>query len=149
VTFTRPALAVLLLTAGCGSGPPPAARVTLALPPLEGTAWRAEDIDGAAVGERAESTLAFDTQGKVAGRGACNRYFGTYEQAAETVTIRPAGLTRMACPPAIMDQEQKFLAALEAVKKGRREDGALLLMDGDGRVRVRLTAIPRRQAASH
>jgi heat shock protein HslJ len=47
-------------------------------------------------------------------------------------------MTRMACPSVVMDQETKFLAALEAVRKARREGDTLMLLDGDGRVRMRL-----------
>ena len=56
------------------------------------------------------------------------------------------GSTRMACPPDVMDQEGKFLSALEAVKMARREGDKLLLLDGGGRVRMRLTAVPRPSA---
>lgn len=49
----------------------------------------------------------------------------------------------MACPPAVMDQESRFLAALGAVTAFRAEGGKLLLLDQGGRVRVRLAALPR------
>ena len=143
----RAALAALLLAAGCVS-PSTMAPVVFVLPPLEGTAWLAEDIDGAGIVDRILSTLAFAANRRIDGRAACNRYFGTFEQSGEMVQIRPAGLTRMACPPAVMDQERKFLVALEAVKRGRREGDTLVLLDGDGRVRMRLTAIPR-QSVRH
>ncbi len=49
----------------------------------------------------------------------------------------------MACPPAVMDQESRFLAALGAATAFRAEGGKLLLIDQGGRVRVRLAALPR------
>jgi heat shock protein HslJ len=55
---------------------------------LEGTSWLAEDIDGAAVVDRVQATLIFDAGQKVAGRAACNRYFGTYRQAGDTLISR-------------------------------------------------------------
>ena len=55
----------------------------------------------------------------------------------------------MACPPAVMDQETRFLAALEAVRKAQREGDKLMLLDGDGRVRIRLTPISRLSAEAH
>jgi len=143
----RTVLAAFLLAAGCASASS-GASVAFLLPPLEGTTWRAEDIDGARSSDRTPSTVAFEANRRIEGRAACNRYFGTFEQSGETVRIRPAGLTRMACPPAVMDQERQFLVALEAVKRGRREGETLELLDGDGRVRIRLTAIPR-QSARH
>ena len=138
----RIALAAMLLAAGCASVPPPAS-TSVALDLLEGTAWQAEEVEGTGVLDRVPSTLAFDAGQKISGRAGCNHYFGTYEQAGDAVTIKPAGSTRMACPPDVMDQEGKFLSALGAAKTARRQDGRLLLLDGDGRVRMRLTSIAR------
>ena len=139
------ALVALLLATGCASAAamaPPA----FSLPPLEGTAWRAEDIDGAGMIDRVTPTLTFGANRRIDGQAGCNRYFGTFEQSGETVQIRPAGLTRMACPPAVMDLERKFLTVLESVKGGRRDGDTLVLLDGAGRARMRLTAIPRQSA---
>ena len=141
----RAALVALLLATGCASASA-MAPVDFVLPPLEGTAWLSEDIDGAGVLDRVPSTLAFEANRKVGGRAACNRYFGTFVQSGETVQIRLAGLTRLACPPEVMDEERKFLMVLEALKRGRRDGDTLVLLDGDGRVRMRLTAIPRQSA---
>jgi len=52
----------------------------------------------------------------------------------------------MACPPAVMGQEDRFLAALSAVRKARREGDTLLLLDESGRVLMRLTLISRQSA---
>ena len=143
--MARTLCAVALLAVGCAAaGPAPPTGVTLA--PLEGTAWLAEDIDGRGVVDRVQSTLAFDAGQKVAGRAACNRYFGIFQQSGDAVEIKPGGTTRMACPPAVMDQEDRFLAALSAVRKARREGDKLLLLDENGRVRMRLTLISRQSA---
>ncbi len=45
----------------------------------------------------------------------------------------------MACPPVVMDQETKFLTALGAVRKARREGDTLMLLDDDGRVRMQFS----------
>jgi heat shock protein HslJ len=141
----RTLCAVTLLAVGCASaGPAPPAAVALA--PLEGTAWLAEDIDGGGVVDRVQSTLTFDAGQKVAGRAGCNRYFGSFQQSGDAVEIKPGGATRMACPPAIMEQEDRFLAALSAVRKARREGDKLVLRDENGRVRMRLIPIPRQSA---
>jgi len=143
--MARTLCAVALLAVGC-SAAVPAPPAAVALAPLEGTAWLAEDIDGRGVVDRAQSTLAFDAGQKVAGRAACNRYFGTFQQSADMVEIKPGGTTRMACPPAVMEQEDRFLAALSTVRKARREGDALLLLDESGRVLMRLTLISRQSA---
>jgi heat shock protein HslJ len=141
----RTLFAVALLALGCTSAAP-TAPAGVALAPLEGTAWLAEDIDGGGVVDRVRSTLVFDAGQRVAGRAACNRYFGTYQQSGDVVEVKPGGTTRMACPPAVMDQEDRFLAALGAVRKARREGDKLMLLDGDGRVRMRLAPISRQSA---
>jgi putative lipoprotein len=133
----RKAWVVALLAIGC-TGAGPTAPQPVALASLEGTSWRAEEIDGAGVVEGVQATLIFDAGQKVAGLAACNRYFGSYRQTDDTLEIKPGGTTRMACPPVVMDQETKFLTALGVVRKARREGDTLMLLDGDGRVRMRL-----------
>jgi putative lipoprotein len=115
---------------------------------LVGTTWVAEDIDERGVIERVQSTLTFGSPQRISGRAACNQYFGSLEQQEGTVRFRPAGATRMACAPAVMDQEQRFLSALGAVTTVRFDAGKLLLIDERGRVRVRLAPFPPGSGAS-
>ena len=48
-------------------------------------------------------------------------------------------MTRRACPPAVMDQEQRFVAALAAARAYRQEGDVLLLLDEGGRPLLRLS----------
>jgi heat shock protein HslJ/uncharacterized membrane protein len=127
------ALAVAGAVIGCRSGQPapPAAS-------LIGTAWRADEIGGRGVLPGVDSTLSFDTTERMSGHTACNRYVGTFRVGERTIRFEPAGTTRMACPPDVMDQERRFLAMLAAATAFRREDGRLVLLDETGRVLVRL-----------
>ena len=136
--FTR-ILFALLAIAGLATG----CRSTESAAPaasLIGTSWLAEEIDEQRVLERIESTLSFDSAQRITGQAACNRYFGALELGEGTIRLKPAGTTRMACAPAVMDQESRFFAALGAVSAFRRGAGKLVLLDETGRVRVRLTA---------
>src|SRR5262249_58266224 len=110
--------------------------VTPAASPL-GTSWRAEEIDGRRVLDRPDSTLTFDNAQRISGHTACNRYFGGVELGEGTIQLKPGGATRMACPPAVMDQETRFWAALNAATTYRMEAGQRLLPDERrvGRVR--------------
>ena len=55
--------------------------------------------------------------------------------------IEPAGSTKMACPPALMNQEKKLLELLPAIQSYRIDKtGALLLSTADGK-----TILARRQ----
>lgn len=129
------AAAVVILTGGCRTADPSPDTS------LIGTAWRAEEIDSRAVLERVESSLTFDSAQRIVGQAACNRYFGTVELGEGRIRLKPAGTTRMACPPPVMEQESRFLAALGAATGFRREAGKLLLLDDDGRVRLRLVPL--------
>jgi len=100
---------------------------------LTGGEWLVEDLQGRGVLDRVQTTLVFDGEGNIAGSGGCNRYFGTYELTGETLTFGTFGSTRMACPDAIMDQEDRFFAAVETVIGfDIDETGALILRGPEG-----------------
>jgi putative lipoprotein len=110
---------------------------------LGGTAWLAEDIDGKGVVDRAQSTIEFVDDQRAARSLACNRYATTYAADATGLRFGTTGATRRMCPPALMEQETRFSAALEETRGLRFEPlGALLLLDADGRVRARLMPAP-------
>ncbi len=101
-------------------------------PSLEGTSWRLEDLGGAGVIDNIEATLEFLAGGKVAGKGSCNRFFGTATISGPSLTIGGIGSTRMACPPALMDQESKYLAALGKSQRFQMQGTTLLINFGGG-----------------
>lgn len=109
-------------------------------PPIDGN-WLAEDIGGRGVIDRAQSTLGFNDQGGVSGSGGCNQFNGPVEKWGATLTIGPLVSTRRACTPALMDQEDRFLAALEAVRTYRFDGPWLLMADGDGDDLLRFTRL--------
>ncbi|MEM7169798.1 MAG: META domain-containing protein [Pseudomonadota bacterium] len=100
--------------------------------PLPGTQWRAEDIEGQGVMDNSQSTLVFETESKVVGEAGCNRYFGPVEIKDNTLTFNKFATTQKACPEAVMDQEQKFLAALSKAASYSFTHGLLLLLDESG-----------------
>ena len=63
-----------------------------------------------------------------AGSALCNTYTAGYTIGGEGMAIGKSVSTRKACPPALMIQEQTFLAFLEAVDRFEiGGDGALIL----------------------
>jgi len=94
---------------------------------LWGTAWRLEDLGGAGVLDNVEATLEFPETGKVAGTASCNRFFGSAEIGGGTIKLSPLGTTRMACPEAVMNQEGKYLKALEDAERFTVDGRALLV----------------------
>ena len=86
--------------------------------PLQGTEWLAEDIGGRGVLDIVQSTLTIEGGGKI--------------------KVGPLGATQMACVPAQMDQERKFLDALSSTRGYRIEGSKLTLLDANGKPLARL-----------
>jgi len=84
---------------------------------LTGTQWLLEDLGGAGVIDNIQSTLTFPEAGKTAGNGSCNRFFGPAEIIGSAIKLGPLGSTRMACPMAVMNQEAKYIDALQAAER--------------------------------
>lgn len=64
----------------------------------------------------------------------CNRLIATYAAKETSLTISPTGLTMMACPPALMEQERRFVDLLREVKRFRIDGtGALVLETTSGK----------------
>lgn len=105
--------------------------------------WLAEDINGGGVIDRLQTTLALGADGKVSGTGGCNRYMGTATLKGDAITFGPMAGTRMACAPAVMNQDDKFHAALATVKSWRIEHTKPLLIDGGGNVVLRFSTMDK------
>ena len=96
--------------------------------------WVVERIDGRGVVDNSRTTLTFDPQGQLAGRAGCNRYTGSYQLQGAQFALKGVATTRMICVPALMEQEARFLKALDAANAWRLQpDGSLLLSGPDGR----------------
>lgn len=106
--FAAPML--LALTACALPGAPGAA-------PLVGSEWRLEDMGGRGVLDRAQATLAFPEAGRVAGNSSCNRFFGSYTLMQDRIALGQLGGTRMACAPAVDEQEARYLDALQKAQR--------------------------------
>lgn len=108
--------------AGCGGEP-------AAL--LQGQ-WQVSALAGG-LPTGAQLSLQFDTRGRVSGRAGCNRYTGTYTLSGEDLRMAPGAATRMACVPALMDVESRYLRQLAAVQRfDIGEDGTLQLIGAQG-----------------
>ena len=105
---------------------------------LIGSTWLAEDIDGKGVIDNAQSTLIFGTDGRVSGNAGCNRYGGVVTLKGASLLVDQVFSTKMACvAPALMDQETRFLQALQATRSYRIDGTKLVLVDGEGKARLR------------
>ncbi len=115
---------LLALTACALPGAPGAA-------PLVGSEWRLEDLGGRGVLDRVQATLAFPEAGRVAGNSSCNRFFGSYTLMQDRIALGQLAGTRMACAPAVDEQETRYLDALQKAQR-LEVQGKTMLMHVQG-----------------
>lgn len=111
----------------------PAAPTDSVPPELVGTAWRLVEFDaGEPVPEGVEITALFEP-GRMAGAGGCNRYTGpvSIDLAAGTLQGGPMVSTKMACPPPRMENETRYLGALQRATGIALEPGRLTIRSED------------------
>jgi heat shock protein HslJ len=89
-----------------------------------------------AVPDGSEITLQVDGD-RIAGQAACNRYSGALREGdapGDATLTGPLAVTRMMCPPPLMESEQRYLQALQGLVKHSFLAGKLALTwtDGEG-----------------
>jgi heat shock protein HslJ len=112
---------------------------------LAGTSWQVTGINNgrqalvSLVGGTA-ATMAFAADGRVSGSAGCNQYSARTETDGARFRFVAPAATRKMCPGAgVMEQEQQFLKALEAVTTMRLEGDRLELRDAAGALQVTAT----------
>jgi len=105
--------------------------------PLLGSEWLVEDIAGKGVIDFAQTTVEFGEAGRVSGSTACNRYTASVEVEGNHISLGPMASTQMACPDAVMEQEQRFLTAMPSVRSYAFDhDGSILYFLDENGVRI-------------
>ncbi|MFO7528653.1 MAG: META domain-containing protein [Marinobacter sp.] len=100
---------------------------------LRGAEWVVEDIADGGIIDSSRVTIRLLSDNRVAGRGSCNRYTGSYRLTGEGIGFGAIAPTRMACAPALMDQEARFLRILGDVSRMRiGREGQLQLSTPSG-----------------
>ena len=103
---------------------------TQSLADLAGTEWVLSRLDGnEPPAAQPEITLVFEGD-RISGKSACNRYFAGVKETGELpgdLHVSNIGSTRMACPEAVMDQENRYLEALGNVTRYSFLTGRLAL----------------------
>jgi putative lipoprotein len=120
ITQGNPSRADLMLQSAGGQPQAPSGS-------LWGTAWVLQDLGGTAVADQVQATLQFPDEGKVAGSGSCNRFFGSVQVSGQSITFGALGSTRMACAEAVMAQEGAYLKALQNAERYTIEGSSLLI----------------------
>jgi putative lipoprotein len=120
-----------------------AASVSASAEELSGSEWRPTQLAASALPSQSKLFVQFKGDGKLAGHGGCNRFFGQYKISGNEISISPIGSTRMACPEPVLDLEMAFFAALESAKTYRRDKINLVLFDEAGKEQARLIQTDR------
>ena len=109
---------------------------------LAGTNWKVTGINNgrnALVSTVGGSTvtMAFAADSKVTGSAGCNQYTTRYQAEGSKFRFDVPAATRKMCPDAgVMEQEQTFLKALEAVRTMRVEGSRIEFRDDQGALQV-------------
>jgi heat shock protein HslJ len=93
--------------------------------------WTVEYIGERPVIDRSPAYMTFFEEGRVAGNSSCNQLAGTYELQAGSLEFSKIASTNRRCHPALMEQEARFLAALQRVAKAQFVKGLLVLLDAN------------------
>lgn len=115
-------------------------------PPALSGDWRIEDLDGRGVPDRVPLTVAF-ADGRVSASAGCNRLVGAFEQTGDRLRIGPLASTRMACPPALEEQERRLAASLGAVTAVARAGEGAVILSGPGGASLTLRPADAGEAA--
>lgn len=96
-----------------------------------GKQWQLETVRGKAV-EYPEGVspayVIFSDSNRLHGFSGCNNFFGTYRLTADGISIRPQGMTMMACPPGYSDRPLRSVLLL--ADRVELREGVLLLKKG-------------------
>lgn len=98
---------------------------------LAGTLWLLEDLAGAGVMDNVQATLGFREEQEVAGNGSCNGFQGPVKISGLAIQFGPLRSGRKACPEAVMNQEAKYLKALQSAARFESK-GPYLYLHGTG-----------------
>ncbi len=101
------AILVLASLSACTSGPQ-----------LESDkAYQVEWIGERPLIDRSHLSITLGADGRAYGNAGCNHWFASYQLDGNKLSFAQVGATRKLCPPALMEQEQRFLEALGQIQR--------------------------------
>jgi putative lipoprotein len=147
-----PALAVMLIAAGCAthkappSGPGATDRPPVVAPPpapptrppqarnLVGTKWHLVALNGREVIDDSKASLIISREGRMGGNTSCNSMFGHATVDGGKISFGTMGSTKMYCGgDGVMEQERRYFDALKQVASWRIDRGRLYLTGRAGK----------------
>jgi heat shock protein HslJ len=126
----------VLLLAACSSVKPGAGTAPAT---LTKTQWLVEEIAGSPVAADSRVFIRFEPDRRASGSSGVNNFVGPATAEMGGVKFGALAVTRRAGPPALMDQETRFLKALnDSAKYSPADGGRLQFTAADGTVTLRL-----------
>ncbi|WNZ21537.1 META domain-containing protein [Leptolyngbya sp. NK1-12] len=130
--LTRPILALIVGLSGISVANMASALPVLEQPPLlmaQSTAlagnWRlanmTEDPTPTPMVPAGELTVEFAGD-RISGSGGCNRFTGSFDTEGNQLQVSPLASTFKACEQSIMDQETRYLTALQGAQRYELDD---------------------------
>jgi heat shock protein HslJ len=136
----------LFSMAACSGAQDEAASLEL----LTGLSWQLNELNGNMALPLLEAavTANFDEEGRMSGSTSCNNYTAPYEVNGNNMAIGLTAMTNKLCPDVIMEQEQAYMGALEAVATFEVSEEELSFMDSGGTVVTNYRAVSQELAGS-
>jgi heat shock protein HslJ len=103
--------------------------------------WRVEMIESRPVIDISPAELIFLHEGRFAGNASCNRFTGSYQINGSRITVGETGMTRMTCPPALMNQERRFVKTMPMMAVVSFENGILYIRADDNSLVFRASRV--------
>jgi heat shock protein HslJ len=128
--------------------PPPTATPAPAPDPLAGTRWDVANYnDGSAIVTLIPGTsitMEFGRDGQIRGNAGCNTYFASYQVNGNNITIGQPGASTRLCaePEGVMDQEARFLAAVQSAATFRITGDMLEISNAAGQIVIVANRMP-------
>ena len=88
-------------------------------------------IKGRPVVDFSTASLRFNADGKMSGNASCNSLSASYDADGNNISLAEGAVTRKMCIAALMEQENRMLAAMQDVRAARIEN-AMLYLEGEG-----------------
>ncbi|EHH69153.1 META domain-containing protein [Gluconobacter morbifer] len=108
-------------------------RVSSTVPEAPYGAWRIQSLGGHSFQTLADGPgLTLQKDGTVYGTDGCNRLMGRFRLQGKQLTFLPFAMTRKACSPALMKQEQEINTVLSKVNQWSLEKNRELVLRSKG-----------------
>ena len=91
--------------------------------------------------DRSMLTLTLGDHNQASGLAGCNNWMAEYQLSGDRLSLDKIATTRKLCAPALMEQEQRFLAALATVQRWEFAEQQQLLLWPEHGAAIKLWSI--------